>query len=327
MKPLVQIGFLIDQHVDWYKKYKQTDEEVTYARCEGCPMCKQIDQLSLANGLKIKNGKEKQKKIVRPKKDIGITKEELKSLLDTGKTVKEIAREKKLVETTLRKRAREWFPGLLEKQKEVFGKNRYTKEQVAELWDAGTKNKSEIARIVGISPATLDYHIKKWEESGFKLGPKPEKEEKPKRKVEPQLAEVVKPKETVKGESKDLVKEMENKLVLADEETAKVEEMKFVTEMYEADIMRLKEKIKQLEEENKNLHAAANDTEKEAAAAIEYMEKEEQLLLDADSWKYKALTWERENQILNETNRELNSWILKFREETKAARAYIKAVL
>lgn len=92
-------------------------------------------------------------------------------------------------------------------------------------------------------------------------------------------------------------------------------------------VQKIENTIHNLQKEVEELHAAADDTEKEAAAAIEYMEKEEQLLLDADSWKHKALTWERENQILNETNRELNSWILKFREETKAARAYIKAVL
>ena len=61
----------------------------------------------------------------------------------------------------------------------------------------------------------------------------------------------------------------------------------------------LEKKISELEEQIKNLHAAAEDTEKEVAASQEYMEREQELMTDANVWKQQALQYKAENERLN----------------------------
>ena len=67
-------------------------------------------------------------------------------------------------------------------------------------------------------------------------------------------------------------------------------------------IEKLELKIGQLENEVKNIHAAANDTESE-------------LMIDADTWKHQALNYKAENERLN-----------KCLEEVREEKNYYKGV-
>ena len=99
-----------------------------------------------------------------------------------------------------------------------------TKEQAEKLAAEG-KNKSEIAKIAGVSLPTYLHHAKKWED----------KEEKQ-----------TQPKATASEEYNSLVEQLKEQLKQKD-----------------GTIERLREKIDQLEQDKLDIHAAANDTESE----------------------------------------------------------------
>ena len=79
-------------------------------------------------------------------------------------------------------------------------------------------------------------------------------------------------------------------------------------------IEKLEKKIKQLEEEVSNIHAAANDTESE-------------LLINADTWKHQALNYRAENERLTNNLLEVREKLNKSEGENILFRAVIKEVI
>lgn len=77
----------------------------------------------------------------------------------------------------------------------------------------------------------------------------------------------------------------------------------------------------------KILEVDKEQLKKEVSASHEDIEREQQLMIDANVWKQQALQYKAENKRLNEDNRELRDENLRFKGENALIRATLKAVL
>ena len=238
MKPIVKIGYLIDQHEDWHRKKNNLsyeDESISFKNCPGCQLCDQIEKLSIENGLKTTSKK--------------------------GSATKPKAGDK-------------------------MPKPEFTYDEYKKLKAEGLQNK-EIAVKFDISPSTVTKRVQQWER-----------------------AERRKPIKAVEKPEKILIddtKERMNKLI---QENAGLV----------AEVEELKEKLKYLE-------ASASDSEKEAAAAIEYIEKESELLIETDVLKQQVQMYQDENKRLNENLSETRQELAKYKGDSILFRSVLKAVL
>ena len=213
MKPILEVAYLTDDHGR------------TLEKCPGCKICDRIAEL---RELLDPNPTVKYKHILEKGKDIKPS--EVQYLLDKGIDRKTIAKHIKMGIHEFNKVMENH--GLFEVKKrravdEMAGKImkfNMTKEQAEQLAAEG-KNKSEIAKIAGVSLPTFLHHAKKWEG-----------------KVEKQTQ----PKTTANEEYNSLIEQLKEQLKQKD-----------------GTIENLEKKIEQLENEVKNIHAAANDTESE----------------------------------------------------------------
>ena len=143
-----------------------------------------------------------------------------------------------------------------------------TKEHAEQLAAEG-KNKSEIAKIAGVSLPTFLHHAKKWEG-----------------KVEKQ------PKTTANEEYNSLIEQLKERLKQKD-----------------GTIENLEKKIEQLENEVKNIHAAANDTESELMIdadtwkhqALNYKADNERLTTDLLETREELVKYKGENVLFKAT--------------------------
>ena len=186
------------------------------------------------------------------------------------------------------------------------------------------KSDDDIAKMVGVSNGTLGYHKKKWSQEIKPRTPKPKLI----------LAE---------GESsptvhEDLVHDLSKKLRKSEaanekqaEEIARLEVelggVKKENQDKDIEITLLEQRIDSLKKEIQDLHAAAEDTEKEVAASQEYVEREQELMVDANVWKQKALQYEAEYKRQTDTLKEERAEKEKYKGESLAFRLALKAVL
>ena len=185
----------------------------------------------------------------------------------------------------------------IENHKKVVMKMGVKKHEIEEgtyneLKKQGYSDK-DIADKVGMSQSTLSYHKKKWGISN------PVKQ--------PKVVSI-----NVQ-QSEDYEKTME----------------KLKAELRKRDdlIGCLEVRISELEETVNNLHSAAEDIEKEVAASHEYIEREQELMVDANVWKQKALQYEAEYKRQTDTLKEERAEKEKYKGESLAFRMALKAVL
>ena len=173
------------------------------------------------------------------------------------------------------------------------------------------KRDKDIAKLLKMSPATLSYYKSKWTK------------EEVKRKT-PKL--ILAEGESVPTVHEDLVHDLSKKLRKSEaanerqtEEIARLEVelggVKKENQDKDIEITLLEQRIDSLKEEIQALHAAAEDTEKEVVASQEYMEREQELMVDANVWKQQALQYKAENERLN-----------KCLEEERQEKHYYKGV-
>ncbi|MGM9923458.1 MAG: hypothetical protein ACI35R_04340 [Bacillus sp. (in: firmicutes)] len=91
------------------------------------------------------------------------------------------------------------------------------------------------------------------------------------------------------------------------------------------------QKEAKLEKEKSELHAAADDLEQELSLIkselLVYKKRYEESQLEIGDWREKAHSYARDNELMNETNKELRFLADQHREENKALRTALKLVL
>lgn len=169
-------------------------------------------------------------------------------------------------------------------------------------YKAQGKSDKMIAEDAGVSVATINYHKKNWSKA----------------EVKPRTPKLIlEENESSPSVHEDLLSDLSKKLRKAE----------FELDVERKTSKQLEKKISELEEQIKNLHAAAEDTEKEVAASHEYMEREQQLMIDADVWKQKALQYEAEYKRQTDTLKEERAEKERYKGEALAFRLALKAVL
>lgn len=162
-------------------------------------------------------------------------------------------------------------------------------------YKAQGKSDKEIAEDAGVSVATINYHKKNWSKA----------------EVKPRTPKLIlEENESSPSVHEDLLSDLSKKLRKAEARNEKLE--KELTEM---------------EKRVNELHAAAEDAEEEAAASIEYMEREQQLMIEANVWKQKALQYEAEYKRQTDTLKEERAEKERYKGEALAFRLALKAVL
>ena len=188
------------------------------------------------------------------------------------------------------------------------------------------KTDSEIAKANGVSSAGLKYHKDKWKRANKAKGVEVLREKSLNLKTEPS------------EEHKQAMNELKEKLDYSERvneglkrnhENLK-EQYNSVVAEYEKQhetIGRLEMRVFELEEEVNNLQAIADYTEKEVAASQEYIEREQELMVDANVWKQKAMQYEAEYKRQTDTLKEERAEKEKYKGESLAFRLALKAVL
>lgn len=157
------------------------------------------------------------------------------------------------------------------------------------------KSDEDIAKFAGVSLGTLGYHKKKWSKA----------------EVKPRTPKLIlEENESSPSVHEDLLSDLSRKLRKAEARNEKLEK-----------------ELAEMEKRVNELHAAAEDAEEEAAASIEYMEREQQLMIDADVWKQKALQYEAEYKRQTDTLKEERTEKERYKGEALAFRLALKAVL
>lgn len=296
MSAITQINDLIDSHPG------------EYVKCKGCEICDRINELQSLEY--------RYRHLLDKGTDLKPS--EIKILIDKG-IDKEIIRKK------MKMSNQEFYKMLknLKVEKIKIGEEQRRMAKFAlsrvevELLKEEGKSKTEIAKIAGVKPATLSYYEKKWKSE-------PETETEAYEKALKQLENKLKQANKQSNEYKTMTEKLQ----------AKIDEYEEVVKLKDEQNLQLVKKnqqtvakINELETQLTNLHSAAHDTEKEAAAAHEYIEKEQNLLLDKEMWERKAVLWKEENHILTEVNKELRLRLNELTNESQIAREYIKVLL
>ena len=212
MKPILEVAYLTDDHGN------------TLEKCPGCKICDRIAELMKQI---VVDPVEKYKYLLDKGEDLSTS--EIIYLYEKGVEKKQIIKATKLTWEELNQLLADCEfvdKKSLKAVEKMAGKpNKFnmTKEQAEQLAAEG-KNKSEIAKIAGVSLPTYLHHAKKWEG-------KVEKKAQPKTNNE--------------------------------EITSLIEKLKEQLKQKDGTIERLREKIDQLEQDKLDIHAAANDTESE----------------------------------------------------------------
>lgn len=162
-------------------------------------------------------------------------------------------------------------------------------------YKAQGKSDKMIAEDAGVSVATINYHKKNWSKAEIK--PRT-----------PKL--ILEENESSPSVHEDLVSDLSKKLRKAEARNEKLEK-----------------ELAEMEKRMNELHAAAEDAEEEAAASIEYMEREQELMIDANVWKQKALQYEAEYKRQTDTLKEERTEKERYKGEALAFRLALKAVL
>lgn len=194
----------------------------------------------------------------------------------------------------------------LKANKEVLSKNTYVNMRSRGM------NKAAIASHFGIKPATLSYHIKKWEEEGMKEEAVKPVASKPKAAKEP-LAQ-----ESKQEEYKNLMNELSGKLKMSEATTRELEE-KLQHYQSIADFSHQeKEKAQHEALTTKSDYEALNDSYKKLQAEINELQKKNKELAN----QYDEYTTGLETQHVN---LELeNEQLLVQLEELRAENARFK---
>ena len=264
MKPILEVAYLTDDHGN------------TLEKCPGCKICDRIAELMKQV---VVNPVEKYKHLLDKGQDL--TTSEIIYLYEKGVEKRFIIKATKLTWDELNQLLADCefvdkkSLKAVDKMAGKIVKFNMTKEQAEQLAAEG-KNKSEIAKIAGVSLPTYLHHAKKWEG---------------------QVEKKAQPKETAKDEYNSLIEQLKEQLKQKD-----------------GTIGILEKKIKQLEQDKKDIHAAANDTESE-------------LMVDADTWKHQALNYKAENKRLTVDLIETREELAKYKGENVLAKALLKAVL
>ena len=260
--------------------YLIDDHGDTLSECPGCDICKRIAKLKIQID---PDPSVKYKHILDKGRDM--TKSDIEYLLKKDVPKKYIYTALKMSSKTFCEMAERWGIHKINRREVERVMRKFNLTQ-AEYNDHKAQGKSDddIAKLAGVSNGTLGYHKKKWGAT----------QEVKKRTPKLILAEG----ESSPSVHEDLVHDLSSKLRKAEKRNNLLEE-----------------KVAELEEQIKNLHVAAEDTEKEVAASQEYMEREQELMTDANVWKQQALQYKAENERLN-----------KCLEEERQEKHYYKGV-
>ena len=271
--------------------YLIDDHGDTLSECPGCNICKQIAKLKTQID---PDPSVKYKHILDKGQDM--TKSDIEYLLKKDVPKKYIYKALKMGSRTFFEMAEGWGIYKINRREveRVMGKFNLTQ---AEYNDHKAKGMSDddIAKMAGVSNGTLGYHKKKWLKAEVKA-----------RTPKLILAEG----ESSPSVHEDLVHDLSSKLRKAEKRNNLLEE-----------------KVAELEEQIKNLHVAAEDTEKEVAASQEYMEREQELMTDANVWKQQALQYKAENERLNKCLEEERQEKYHYKGVYALSTGLLKAVL
>ena len=270
--------------------YLIDDHGDTLSECPGCDICKRIAKLKTQID---PDPSVKYRHILDKGQDM--TKSDIKYLLNKGVYSGTIRKATGMKKTAFVKMMEdlELLKFRRNKERKPVGKFNLTQAEYKDHKAQG-KSDEDIAKAIGVSTATLAYHKKKWSQE-----------------IKPRTPKLI----LAEGESspsvhEDLVHDLSSKLRKAEKQNDLLEK-----------------KVAELEEQIKNLHAAAEDTEKEVAASIEYIEREQELMTDANVWKHQAELYKNENDRLNETLSEVREELKKSKGENLLFRAVIKEVI
>lgn len=271
----------------------------TITTCKGCELC---DRISKFRKILIPDPSKKYKHILDKGQDM--TKSDIEYLLKKDVPKKHIYKALKMGSRTFFEMAEGWGIYKINRREveRVMGKFNLTQAEYNDHKAQG-KSDEEIAKVIGVSTATLSYHKKKWGMT-----------QEVKRRT-PKL--ILEKSESIPSVHEDLVSDL----------SKKVRKSEAANESQTIEIELLKRTIDNLKKEIQDLHAAAEDTEKEVAASQEHIEREQELMTDANVWKQQALQYKAENKRLSDDNQELREENLRFEGENALFRATLKAVL
>lgn len=307
LNPIMELTGLMDEHGD------------TLTTCKGCELC---DRISKFKSILVPDPKQKYKHILDKGQDM--TKSDIEYLLKKDVPKKHIIKALKMGSLTFFEMAERWGIYKINRREveRVMGKFKLTQEEYNDHKALG-KTDEDIAKVAGVSTATLNYHKKKWSKA----------------EVKPRTPKLIlEENESSPSIQEDLVSDLSKKLRKAEaanerqtDEIARLEvelgEVRKENQDKDIENTLLRQTIDNLKKEIQDLHNAAEDTEKEVAASHEYMEREQQLMIDADVWKQKALQYEAEYKRQTDTLKEERTEKERYKGEALAFRLALKAVL